>query len=190
LRQQRPTRYLQVAGTLGMVCGFMREKTMTFSKRVGMEPATDLKKRICSLCEEAGFIVAASQISMHRAETLQESIRLILTYVHQPDWDPTVPDAFAGSVWGEHKRFQIEVRAFIGCDGTFSGMVQLLCSATDQVGDVFCPTLRDCCIPIADLPHWLPEITRQMREVIAGRTRGEQGPWRFSNGQTRWESWT
>ncbi len=51
---------------------------MTFSKRVGMEPATDLKKRICSLCEEAGFSVVSASISLHREETLQSSARAIL----------------------------------------------------------------------------------------------------------------
>jgi hypothetical protein len=161
---------------------------MTFSKRVGMEPATDLKKRICSLCEEAGFIVAASYISMHREEELQKSVRLILTYVHEPDWNPTVPDVFAGSAWEKHKNYQMEVRAFISCDGTFGGTVEVLCSATDQVGDAFSPTLRDCKIPISDLPGWLPRIARQMRDVIAGRKRGEKGPWRFGDGDKRWES--
>ena len=129
------------------------------------------------------------QMMMHRKETLQESVRMILTYVHQPNWNPAVPEFLAGSAWDEHKDYQMEVRAVIGCDGTFSGAVEVHCSATDQVGDAFSPTLRDCSISIADLPQWLPEIARQMREVIAGRKRGEKGPWRFGDASIRWESW-
>src|SRR4051794_15371214 len=87
-----------------------------------------------SCSEEAGFIVAASQIAMHRKETLRESVRSILTYIHEPDWNPTVPDVFAGTAWEEFKNYQMEVRAFIGCDGTFGGTVAVLCSASDQVG--------------------------------------------------------
>lgn len=160
---------------------------MTFSKRVGMEPATDLKKRISSLCEEGAFVVVSASISMHREETLQESVRMILVYAHGPEWNPTVPDIYLGTAFDDHKMYEIEVRAFIGVDGTFSGLVQILSSATDQVGDTFCPTLRDCHIPIADLPRWLPEVARQKREVIAGRKRGEKGPWYF--GELRWENW-
>jgi hypothetical protein len=160
---------------------------MTFSHRVGMEPATDLKKRICSLCEEAGFSVASASMSMHREETLQCSTRLILVYIHEPTWNPMVPDICVGTAWEEHKMYQIEVRAFIGVDGTFGGNVQILCSATDRVGDAFSPTLRNCTIPIADLPRWLPEVARQMREVIGARARGENGPWNF--GEVRWEYW-
>jgi hypothetical protein len=167
----------------------MKEAMMAFGRHVGMEPATDVKKRIASLCEEAGFIVASSQISMHREERLQDSVRLILTYVHEPDWSPTVADVFAGSAWEKHKNHQMEVRAFVSCDGTFGGTVQVLCSATDRVGDVFSPTLRDCKFPIAELPQWLPEIARQMRNVIADRKRGEKGPWRFGDSQQRWENW-
>lgn len=159
---------------------------MTFSKRVGMEPADDLKKRICSLCEAAGFVVE-SQTSLHREETLQDSVRLVFVYAHEPDWNPTVPEHLVDSAWNEHKNDQIAVQAVIGCDGTFDGTVKLLCSAADEIGDVYCPTLRDCRIPIADLPGWLPEIARQMRDVIAGRKRGERGPWRF--GELRWEYW-
>jgi hypothetical protein len=160
---------------------------MAFSKRVGLEPATDLKKRIISLCQEAGFVVDGSRMSMHREEALQESVRLILAWVHEPDWNPTVPDLFVGTDWEKHKNHQIEIRAFIGCDGTYNGTVRLICIASDQVGEAFCPTLRDCKIPILELPHRLAEIARQMRQVIADRKQGEKGPWLF--GETRWENW-
>jgi hypothetical protein len=160
---------------------------MTFSKRVGMEPASDLKKRISSLCEEAGFVVAGSQIFMHREDALKESVRHILTWVHQPHWNPIIPEVFAGTDWENLKDHQIEVRASIGCDGTYDGTVQLICMAADQVGDAFCPTLRDCKIQILDLPQWLGEIARQMREVIAACKRNEKGPWRF--GETHWKYW-
>jgi len=46
---------------------------MAFSRRVGMEPANDLKKRIRSLCEEAGFIVGQSLMHLVRKEHLRES---------------------------------------------------------------------------------------------------------------------
>ncbi len=160
---------------------------MTFSKRVGMEPATDLKKRICSLCEEAGFTVASASISMRREDTLQESVRMVLVYVHEPTWNPSVPESYVGTDWEKHKMFQMEIRAFIGVDGTFGGEVQIVCSAKKDVGDAFSPTLRDCKIPIAELPQWLPEIARQMREVISGRERGEKGPWHF--GSWEWKHW-
>jgi hypothetical protein len=160
---------------------------MAFSKRVGMEPATDLKRRICSLCEEAGFQIGKSQIVMKREEQLQKSFRVILTNVHEADWNPTVPDAYVGSQWDEHKTNQINVMAFIGCDGSFDGIIELRCLATDVVGDIFSPTLRSCKIPIDDLPQWLPEIARQMRAIITGRKQGEKGPWQF--GEMRWEYW-
>jgi hypothetical protein len=149
---------------------------MAFSKRVGMEPATDLKRRICSLCEEAGFIVAKSQLVMKREEQLQKSFRVILTNVHEAD-----------SQWDEQKTNQINVMAFIGCDGSFDGIIELRCLATDVVGDIFSPTLRSCRIPIDDLPQWLPEIARQMHAIITGRKEGEKGPWQF--GEMRWEYW-
>ena len=76
----------------------------------------------------------------------------------------------------------------IGCDGSYDGTVHLGCMATDQIGEVFVPTLRDCNIPIADLPHWLVEIARQQREVIAARKRGERGPWQ--SGELIWKEWT
>lgn len=160
-----------------------------FSKCVGMEPATDLKKRICSLCEEAGFVVVAAKVSLHRRESLQESARLVLVYIREQSWSPIVPDVLAGSAWEKHKDYQMEVRAIIRCDGAFSGTVNLSCCATDHVGDVFSPTLRDCHIPISDLAGCLPEIAKQMHGVIASRKRGESGPWRFAEGKMRWESW-
>jgi hypothetical protein len=125
---------------------------------------------------------------MHRGETLEDSSRVILVYVHEPDWNPTVPDVFAGSDWEKHKMYQMEVRAFIGVDGSFDGMVDVLCGTSEKVGDVLGPTLRECRIAITDLPQWLPEVARQRKEVVAGRTRGEKGPWHF--GEVRWENWT
>ena len=160
---------------------------MTFSKRVGMEPAADLKKRIISLCQEAGFVVTESRMSMHRDDALEKSVRYVFMWVREPDWTPTVLDGFVGTDWEKLKNHQIEVQAVIGCDGSYDGTVKLICMATGQVGDAFSPTLRDCKIPIDALPQWLPEIARQMREVIAARKQGEKGPWRF--GSLEWRDW-
>ena len=160
---------------------------MTFSKRVGMEPAADLKKQLIALCEEAGFFIAHSKVSMFREETLQESVRHVSVYTHAPDWNPTVPKFYVGTAYEQHKDYQIQVRAVIGCDGTFDGTVELRCMAKDQVGAAFVPTLRDCRIAITDLPQALVEVNRQMREVVAGRKRGEKGPWQF--GEMLWKEW-
>jgi hypothetical protein len=162
---------------------------MSFSNRVGLEPAADLKKRICSLCEEAEFIVVEARMSMHRQETMRESVRLIEVYAHDHDWNPTVPDSLAGSAWDELKNHQVAIMAMIGCDGSFDGTVEVRCSATDQAGKAFCPTLRNCRFPISELPQWLPEIVRQMRSVIEARKRGEKGPWRFGDQEVWWENW-
>lgn len=161
---------------------------MEFSRRVGMEPAVDLKRRIRSLCEEAGFVVSASQISMRRGPSLQESVRLVVTSIREPEWRLDVPTSLLDSSLAALRDHQIEVLAFIGCDGTFNGTVRVLCSAQFDVGDVWAPTLRNFHVPIGELPHWLPEVTRQMREVMTRRQRGETGPWLFSDGATRWEA--
>jgi hypothetical protein len=57
-----------------------------------MEPASDLKKWICTLCEEAGYVVASASIVMRRQQTLQESIRRIIVFVHEPAWNPGARD--------------------------------------------------------------------------------------------------
>ena len=110
---------------------------MAFNKRVGLEPASDLKKRITSLCEEAGFVVGESHMAMFREETLQESVRYIFASVRDPGWNPEPDDFYAGSDFKKHKKdSQIEIRARIGCDGTYDGMVKLTCMATDRVGEI------------------------------------------------------
>lgn len=160
---------------------------MSFSKRVGMEPAADLMKRIRSLCEEAGFVVAQTQSTLLRKQELHDSFRVITADIHEPGWNPKVRDGFLGTDWEELKECQIAVLALIGCDGAFNGTVEVRCSATDEIGDAWAPTLRDCKIPIAELPTWLPKIAQQMHAVIAARNRGEPGPWCFEDEEMRWE---
>src|SRR5437868_4541214 len=115
---------------------------MNFSKHVGLEPATDLKRRIESLCREAGFEVAAATMHLARRETMEESGRFVLVWIHEPGWVAIRPEHLAGTNWDDHPNFQMELRALIGVDGTFDGTVHVSCSATDEVGDVWAPTLR------------------------------------------------
>src|ERR1022692_4180144 len=110
------------------------ETCMSFSKRVGQEPASDLKSRIQTLCQEAGFEVLDAQTHLVREDTMQESARIIHVWIHEPGWKKGVPAPYAGTDWEEHANHQIAIRAMIGVDGTFGGNVLVLCSATDMAG--------------------------------------------------------
>ena len=158
---------------------------MTFSKHVGLEPASDLKSRIQTLCREAGFDIAGAQMHLFRKETMQESSRIIHVWIHEPDWKMSVPDVFVGTAWADHTNHQMEIRAIIGADGTFGGTVQVLCMAADVIGDVYVPTLRTGQVPLVDLPPFLVQVAKQQREIIAARKDGKQGPWTFDD--MRWE---
>jgi hypothetical protein len=149
---------------------------MTFTHRVGLEPATDLKNRIASLCEEAGFVVVSARMTMCRRGGIHDSFRVIEVSVREPTWKPRVLSAFKGSLLAKHRDRQIEVRAFIDCDGTFGGEVQFLCMAHKVVGE-FGPSLQGCRVPIDDIPQHLPPIAESMRTVAESFHRGNRGPW-------------
>jgi hypothetical protein len=157
---------------------------MSFSKHVGLEPASDLKTRIMTLCQEAGFEVMGAEMHLIRKETMQDSGRIIHVWAREPGWTRTVPDALLGTDWEKQANNQMEIRATIGADGTFSGAVQVLCSATD-VAAAMPLTLRTNEVQLMDLPPFLVEVAKQQRQIILARKKGENGPWRF--GAMSWE---
>jgi hypothetical protein len=160
------------------VFGDMSSTSMSFSKHVGLEPASDLKKQIQALCLEAGFEVAGAEMHMLRQESLQESVRVILVWIREPGWSMTTPAHFAGK---DRADFQMEVRAIIGVNGAFDGTVRVACAATDMIGDMFVPTLRTNQTQLGDLPPFLLKVAKQQREIIVARKARKKGPWRFDD---------
>lgn len=154
---------------------------MSFSKRVGLEPASDLKSRIKSLCQEAGFDVLDASMHLHREESMQESARIIHVWAREPGWTRQVPEVAVGTDWEKHADYQVEIRAIIGADGTFGGSVKVQCSATDQAMEMWSPTLRNNDVLLMDLPPFLRRVVDQQRQVILARKAGEKGPWTFGD---------
>ena len=156
-----------------------------FSKRVGLEPATDLQRRLEALCEEAGLEVVEARMSLQRMDTMETSFRFIFVYAHEPGWQREVPEDWEGSAFAEQKEYQIEVQAVIPVAGAWPETVVVRCMASDTIVPIG-PTLRNTEASLSDLPNLLRDVLRQQREVIAARKRGDRGPWDF-NGM-RWES--
>jgi hypothetical protein len=147
--------------------------SMGFSKRVGLEPASDLKRRLVSLCEEAGFVVSQARVVMRREETLETSFRTVLVWMHEPE---SVGTARQPNASPSECTPQIGLWAVIGCDGSFDGEVVVTCSAAEE-GEPFGPTLRNGRMRIEQLPVKLRQIAEQRRHILQARIGGERGPW-------------
>jgi hypothetical protein len=135
--------------------------------RAGREPAEDIKRRIVAACQEVGLTIKSARMYL-----CDDHTRIIYVYALTPD-DPHPPPV-------------IQIMALVHVSGSWSGKVDIKCSAEKQPNMWAVPTMRGRHeVPLNQLVGQLQATVEEREQVVAAIRMGVDGPYRFKH--ARWE---
>lgn len=133
--------------------------------RAGREPTEDVKRRLGTACHEAGLRVMLSRFSLSPSRDCRCIV--VAAAIKNP----------------LHKWPTVEIVTHVKTSGDV-GEVEVRCQASDEEpmrAMYTAPTLRDCTVPLDQLPETLKAVLAERQTVINLMGDGEKPPF-----QIRW----